>query len=105
MRRDGAAIAQLEMLHAVLALVVYRDANGGYPESLDALVPKRLDAAPIDPFSDKPVVYRREGEGYVLYSVGPDFNDDGGVDAGKLFADDPHDLVLRVGVDDDGEQR
>jgi len=38
-----------------------------------------LKALPIDPFSDKPLVYRRTEDGFILYSVGPNFEDDGGV--------------------------
>jgi len=32
----------------------------------------------MDPYSDKPLVYKRKGEGFILYSVGPNFIDDGG---------------------------
>lgn len=32
----------------------------------------------VDRFSDRLFVYRREGAGYVLYSVGRDGKDDGG---------------------------
>jgi hypothetical protein len=33
---------------------------------------------PIDPFSGRPLIYRPDGEGYQLYSIGPDGKDDGG---------------------------
>jgi hypothetical protein len=33
---------------------------------------------PMDPYSDEPLVYRRTDRGFTLYSVGPDFADDGG---------------------------
>jgi hypothetical protein len=32
----------------------------------------------LDPFSDEELRYREEGNGYVLYSIGPDRQDDGG---------------------------
>ncbi len=35
-------------------------------------------AAPIDPFSGKPLIYSRAGEKYLLYSFGPDGRDDKG---------------------------
>lgn len=40
--------------------------------------PETPDGIAIDPYSGKPYVYRREGEGFLIYSVGPDGNDDGG---------------------------
>jgi hypothetical protein len=33
----------------------------------------------MDPFSDKPLVYRRTDDDFILYSVGYNFIDDGGV--------------------------
>jgi hypothetical protein len=33
----------------------------------------------MDPFSDKPLVYRRTDDDFILYSVGYNFVDDGGV--------------------------
>ena len=42
------------------------------------LLPKCLAAIPIDPFSNQPLVYRRSDTGYLLYSVGPDGEDNGG---------------------------
>jgi hypothetical protein len=32
----------------------------------------------MDPFSDKPLIYRRTGDNFILYSLGPNFEDDGG---------------------------
>ncbi len=45
---------------------------------LDALVPGILTEVPIDPFTGKPLVYRREGEGFIVYSLGSNQKDDGG---------------------------
>jgi hypothetical protein len=53
-----------------------------YPETLAALVPKYLAAVPLDPFSDKPFIYERRGEGYLLASVGQNGVYDGGDDIG-----------------------
>jgi hypothetical protein len=33
----------------------------------------------MDPYSDGPLVYRRQGGDFILYSFGADFDDDGGV--------------------------
>ena len=72
-----------------LALAVWRAEKGSYPDKLDALSPAVLKALSPDPFTDKPLIYRRAGEGYVLYSVGPNMTDDGGVGSSeKKGADD-----------------
>jgi hypothetical protein len=66
-----------------LAIEGYRAEHGQCPPSLEALVPAWLDAVPEDPFSEGPYVYRLasgdRGAGYVLYSVGADGRDDGGL--------------------------
>jgi hypothetical protein len=53
-----------------MALERYRLANGGWPETLAALVPKYLKEVPADPFDGKPVRYLRARDGVVVYSVG-----------------------------------
>lgn len=47
-----------------------------YPERLDALVPAFLDRLPHDLFDGQPMRYRREGDGFVLWSIGFDGKDD-----------------------------
>ncbi len=66
---------------AVTAVAVerYRVANGRLPDNLDGIVPQWLDAVPEDPFTGKPLHYRIRDKGYVVYSVGADLNDDGGL--------------------------
>jgi len=61
-----------------LACRLYKSRTGAYPESLEALVPGILKEVPIDPFTGKPFVYRREGEGFIVYSLGSNEKDDGG---------------------------
>jgi hypothetical protein len=61
-----------------IACRIYKIHNKTYPDTLDALVPGLLSAVPTDPFTDKPLVYRREGEGFVVYSLGTNQKDDGG---------------------------
>ncbi len=52
--------------------------EGAPPETFAGLVPNYLAAVPVDPFSDRPLVYRRTDTGYLLYSVGSNRVDDGG---------------------------
>ncbi len=87
--------AQHGMLAQVaLALAVHKAEKGAYPASLVALAPGILKMVPADRFSGEPLRYRREGGGYVLYSVGVDLDDDGGRDASDT--DDDGDIVVRV---------
>jgi hypothetical protein len=61
-----------------LASRLYKSRMGKYPENLEALVPNILSEVPTDPFTGKPLVYRREGEGFIVYSLGSNEKDDGG---------------------------
>ena len=72
--------ARIILTRTLLALYQYHKRQGAYPENLDGLVPAYLDAVSTDPFSGQPLVYRREGMGYVLYSIGEDCQDDNGLD-------------------------
>jgi hypothetical protein len=65
---------------AILSVLRFQKENGRLPESLDELKGKGyLLKMPMDPYSDKPLVYRRTEDGFILYSVGLNFIDDGGV--------------------------
>ena len=55
-----------------------------------------VKAIPKDLFTDKPLIYSRKGKGYILYSLGPNMKDDGGVSREQADSDD-FDIVVRVG--------
>jgi hypothetical protein len=81
-----------------LACRLYKSQTGRYPDSLEALVPGILKEVPIDPFTGKPLVYRREGEGFVVYSLGTNERDDGGrsdFNVARLVMDKDDDLTWR----------
>lgn len=80
------ADARLDLLRIAVALAERKAERGSYPDALDELVGERLGEVPLDPFSGRPLVYRREGEGYLLYSIGANGRDDGG--------DDERDVVV-----------
>ena len=64
----------------VCALERYKLANGRYPETLDALVPQFIGKLPADIIGGEPLPYRRTDDGkFLLYSVGWNETDDGGV--------------------------
>jgi hypothetical protein len=66
------------------ALERYRLAHSAYPTGLDALAPQCIDAVPHDVMNGEPYHYRLNGDGtYLLYSVGWNQRDDGGVEAKK----------------------
>ena len=66
------------LVDVALALAAYRQETRQYPVQLEQLVPKYLDKIPEDLFVDKPVRYQRKSRGYVLYSVGPNQEDNKG---------------------------
>ena len=74
------ARCQVQATLAVLAILQYQKQQGRFPETLDVLVKDNLvNVIPIDPYSDKPLKYKKTDKGFILYSVGSDFIDDGGV--------------------------
>lgn len=74
------ASTMTRLLAIDLAIRGYQARHNAPPDRLDKLVPDFLETLPTDPFTGGPFVYRAiEGEPeFVLYSVGPDGQDDGG---------------------------
>ncbi len=70
-RRDAALV--------VIALELHRRRHGDYPASLDELVPVLLPSLPIDRFDGNPLRYALRDGRPLLYSIGVDGLDDGGV--------------------------
>ena len=70
----------IEATLTILGVMQYEKEYGQLPESLDILAKKGfLREVPIDPFSNESLVYRKTDDGFILYSVGYNFTDDGGV--------------------------
>jgi len=69
--------AKLGAAQIALALTAYAAESGRYPDSLAELEAGGWQL-PVDPFSQDAFHYRWEGEGFVVWSVGPDMDDDGG---------------------------
>ncbi|MEM7356116.1 MAG: hypothetical protein AAF657_35195, partial [Acidobacteriota bacterium] len=93
-RKRDAWLAQVDQLEIALALEAIRETEGAYPEDLGALGQRFRD-----PFADAPYHYRKEGEGYRLWSVSGNRRDDGGQpdSGGPGLAELDHgDLVWRV---------
>ncbi|MFB0555180.1 MAG: hypothetical protein ACETWQ_17870 [Phycisphaerae bacterium] len=63
----------------ILALLRYEKDKGSYANDLQQLITAGyLKQLPIDSYSDKPLVYRKTDDDFILYSVGPNFTDEGG---------------------------
>jgi len=82
-------------LLTTLAVLRYKKENGEYPLNLQELVKRGyLTELPMDPYSDKPLVYKKTDDGFLLYSVGVNLKDDSGQivrdDEGKIkrYADE-----------------
>jgi hypothetical protein len=102
-----AAETQAEIRSARVAVAIerYRRAHQeALPARLDVLVPAYLDALPEDPFSGVPLFFKSIDAGYVVYSVGQDRRDDGGVGVGtppkkaNLGQRMPGDIGVRIDV-------
>jgi hypothetical protein len=68
---------KLRVLQIRAAIALYQRQHHKLPEGLEALCPQFLPKVPLDPFSGKPLRYRFSKDGWVVWSVGPDLNDDG----------------------------
>ena len=69
------------VLLTVLALELFAREHGHYPEKLEELVPDFLPTVPDDSHAPPktPLRYRRDADGALIYSVGDNGTDDGGV--------------------------
>lgn len=74
------------LTEAAIEIELYRAKNGNYPKSLDPLGRAVLKDLPNDLFTEKPFYYERRGNGYLLYSLGPNQkNNDGSSISGNLW--------------------
>jgi len=72
--------AKESALITTISILRYKEDKGQLPENLDQLVSTEyLNELPMDPYSDGSLVYRRIGDYFMIYSLGADFDDDGGV--------------------------
>jgi len=70
--------ARLGLL-TVLAVLRYEKEKEKYPNDLEELVAAGyLKELPMDPYTDKPLIYKNTGDNFMLYSVGLNFEDNGG---------------------------
>lgn len=89
-----------ELVKLAFALAQYQADHGGYPVRLSQLTPAYIARIPRDIFNDADLHYARDGNGYLLYSVGINGEDDGGRTTEESFAAGTprgwDDLVVRM---------
>ena len=74
--------AQVRVTLTSLMLRQYVLDRNSLPASLDVLVPAYLEKIPLDPFTGKPLLYKRADTGCLIYSTGADRADNGGTEFG-----------------------
>jgi len=72
-------LTRLRAAATACAVERFRQSEGRLPESLDALVPAFLNSMPTDAFTGRPLSYRRLDRGFVVYGLGKDGADNGGL--------------------------
>ncbi|HCU35567.1 MAG TPA: hypothetical protein DGT21_08950 [Armatimonadetes bacterium] len=79
LQRRDTSLARSQLCRVALELKAYKARNGHYPDTPAELQQHLAWDIPEDVFSGESLIYRLSGEGFVLYSTGPDAIDNGGV--------------------------
>jgi hypothetical protein len=90
---------RLDAFRLMAALRLWKSVKHAYPNDLAELVPDYLPVVPRDPFADAALRYVLTGDKVMIYSVGPDGDDDKGqveCPSEQLGPDTNGDLVLRM---------
>ncbi len=77
-----------------LALAEYQREHGTYPQTLNDLSPKQLMSLPKDGYTGNAYKYQKQDQGFVIYSQGPNGQDD----KGQTRYDDPAGDDVRLQV-------
>jgi hypothetical protein len=98
LRLDAETHAKLQVTRVALEIERWRLAHGGRaPDSLAELVPEFAPSIPLDSFDNNPLHYKKLARGFLVYSIGPDFTDDGGKEKPAGAADSNHyDITFSV---------
>jgi hypothetical protein len=71
-------VGLLNVAQVMVAMERYRLTNGRWPKSLGEIPKSILPETPIDPYSSKPVRIAQKSDGWAVYCVGTDGQDNGG---------------------------
>ncbi|MBN8249493.1 MAG: hypothetical protein J0L84_18865 [Verrucomicrobia bacterium] len=77
--RHATDLTRLRAAATACAIERFRQSEGHLPESLEALVPAFMTSVPTDAFTGRSLSYRRLDRGFVVYGVGEDGVDNGGL--------------------------
>lgn len=93
--------AIFRILKASTAVRIYLFEKNILPDILENLTPKYLKDIPRDPYSQQNLIYKKENNAFIIYSVGKDREDNGG-DGDFDFIAPPEksgkDIVLRFSI-------
>ena len=70
--------ARAQNARQAIVLKRYKQEHGQYPDQLQQILSETFKELPLDPYNGEPFHYRKEGDGFLLYSVGANRVDDGG---------------------------
>jgi len=70
--------AQVDLTRLGLLIELHHAEHGAWPEDLALLAPELGGQVPLDPFSGQPYRYQPTAEGFTLYSLGSNLEDNGG---------------------------
>ncbi|MFH1377234.1 MAG: hypothetical protein ABIH86_00595 [Planctomycetota bacterium] len=96
--KSAKADAHQKVLMVSCAVVMYKSANGKYPEKYADLVPDYLDRMALDPFDGQLIRLAARGNGVIVYSVGENLTDDNG-DISANEGKQPTDIGIRIGTE------
>jgi hypothetical protein len=95
--RDADHAARVRTAQLALAVERFRLAHASaLPGTLEDLVPTYLNCVPADPYDGKPLRFRKLEVGFVVYSIGSDGRDDGGLEGNPKTAAGAPDITFIV---------
>ncbi len=95
-RLYGRYYAGFVTTRTAMAVLRYRLKHQQLPETLALLVPEFMSVVPADPLDGEPIRYVKRANGFIVYSVGEDGQDNGGRDRDSKDRNKPFDLVCSV---------
>jgi len=70
--------ADLAVARVGLACRIFKSRSGRLPDRLAELSPDILKEIPIDPYTGASLIYKKNDDGFIVYSIGSNGKDDGG---------------------------
>jgi hypothetical protein len=70
--------ARIRMTALAICLQLFCKRTGTWPDSISEMLGHECDSLPVDPFCGQPLHYEKNADGWRIWSVGRDANDDNG---------------------------